>query len=723
MQLLTVPARPAMTPPIYAIKKVGDLDAGTIYLRKGAEVLTAKGVDIPFLYGERSTAFSEVDDIDVTVPSSLPPSPATIQEFVGRFASIERVITWLKTSRDPRLFLWGQGGSGKSTIAYECASLVAQAGSALVNRFGKKIDRVIYISGKATYLDPHSGKIKNISSRDFDNALDVFKAILVLSEWTAPEMIDEYSYDEALEELEQLFEIETQLIIIDDIDTLTTSNKDGGMEELFLTLSRAKSGTKVLYTQRGFPSFAPNAAVEVPGLNEAELRQFVTLCCKKFSVENPEEQDLLWISEHSEQRPLAIETIIGMRRITSSYGDAFRRWKENSSEARVYLFNREYQQLSKEDRGRHLLAALSTFGTAQSFATLRDVLKFSVEQLEDAISETRDMFLTVKPGSKRDGDQYSIGAATRLFIAETSQQLDRYASIEARVNHFKTQSQSIPPAFIPLINRAKHNVEAGNPSDAIALLTKTDLPPAFKEYPVVQALLGQAYATLTPPNVLDARACFESAYTLGYKNYQMYIAWLNLEKVNRTELLNGISICKRVVNNEGFDSRTRATFHKRLARYQVLRANEIDLTSPEESSALRSESVVNNASAFFLARSTQDPALLSYRERVEDSINILLRRSLKVDDFDSFFGLIERMMDLQSSIGEFSDAISGRISEILSRPLAHPRKVIAPLNRMIGKLRSSDSKNLTKDEKEKILTIATQTLNAVREKQKEPTSY
>jgi hypothetical protein len=160
----------------------------------------------------------------------------------------------------------------------------------------------------------------------------------------------------------------------------------------------------------------------------------------------------------------------------------------------------------------------------QSFATLRDILQYSPEQLQEAIAEARDMFLRISPGMAGNGDLYDIGAATSLFVNEMSSQLDRFSSIQARVQHFNSQSKVTPSAS------------------------------------------------------------FESAYTLGYRGYDMYIAWLNLERDNTTEITNRIAICERVLNSDGFDGRARATFRNRLARYQAIKLTKSNLRLPMRAS-------------------------------------------------------------------------------------------------------------------------------------------
>lgn len=686
-QVLIIPVRSAMTPPIYIKKQILEHSPGKIYLRKGSEVLEARGGDLAFLYSDRIGSLLGSNISDNAVPASLPPSPATIQEFVGRFRAIERIFDWITESRDPRLFLWGQGGSGKSTIAYEAASLIAESGRVLKNRSGNSIERVLYISGKATYLDPYSGKIKEVSKSDFKSALDIFKAILHLADWASLDEIESYNNDESIKAIEDLLDIESLFIIIDDIDTLTTANIDSGMEELLFILSRCKSGTKILYTLRNFPSFAPNAAIEVPGLDKEEFNQFVDLCCQKFSVEVPTGENKSKIEIQSEGRPLAIETMIGMRRITSSYTEAFQRWKDNSSEARDYLFNREYQQLSSDGRSKYLLAALSVFGSPQSFETLRNVLQFSAEQLQDAISETRDMFLTISSG-KNNGDIYSIGAATKLFILEISQQLDIYATIEARVNNFKSKLASCPAAYIPIMDRASRALQRNAAIDAVNILTKEDFPPAFREHPDIKALLGQAYSKIKPPKIHEARKCFESAFALGHRQHRMYIDWLELEKENGTEIINGIRICKKITEDEDFDQRTKATFYGRLARLQALRARDAQMSAPQEASILRRESTLSNIRAFVISKSIESKKFLSLREKAVESINITLRSALREDDFDSFFDLIEEILNENCDLNEFAETIAGRVSEIETRRPKKWRPILARIHRIDSGLRA-----------------------------------
>ena len=114
--LLVLPNSPSMQP-VQFRKSLGQYSADIIWVRQSHEVIEAEPRHIGLLYCR--THDPEEGSDDVSVEGGLPPSPATIKRFVGRVATIDNVFHWLKLSDEPRTFLYGKGGSGKTTIAYE----------------------------------------------------------------------------------------------------------------------------------------------------------------------------------------------------------------------------------------------------------------------------------------------------------------------------------------------------------------------------------------------------------------------------------------------------------------------------------------------------------------------------------------------------------------------------------------------------------------------------
>jgi hypothetical protein len=98
-------------------------------VRNNHEVVQATPRDYPVLFCRAGNPLDEATAIDVQ--GSLPPSPTTLKRFVGRLEVMDKLFDWLHSSDEPRNFLFGKGGSGKTSIAYEFAKLLRNSGGEL----------------------------------------------------------------------------------------------------------------------------------------------------------------------------------------------------------------------------------------------------------------------------------------------------------------------------------------------------------------------------------------------------------------------------------------------------------------------------------------------------------------------------------------------------------------------------------------------------------------
>lgn len=135
VDILLVPPKGASDRPARLKSAIGRYEPGTIWIRRSHEVLEAGPQDLTLLYGAESRS-SDVADSGGALLGYLPPRPATLKHFVGRMRQMDSLFDWLLRSDEPRMFLFGRGGSGKTTIAYEFANFVRSYGSHLVNDWG-----------------------------------------------------------------------------------------------------------------------------------------------------------------------------------------------------------------------------------------------------------------------------------------------------------------------------------------------------------------------------------------------------------------------------------------------------------------------------------------------------------------------------------------------------------------------------------------------------------
>ena len=569
VDVLLVPKRPGGTLPTRALKDFGRYRAGDIYIRQGHEVLRAEPRHVPKLYCRTSDDFSS--DEKPTV-GSLPPSPATVKQFVGRLKSLDALFSWLYTSDEPRTFLYGKGGSGKTTIAYEFARIVRTSAYKLPIYGGATIDQVVFLTAKERELSTVTSEIVDSRIKDFGTEEDLYRSILLLSDWSSEQDILTCSIDILKSELKSLLDNVTSLIVIDDIDTLTTKNMEGGFDFLYRTLCRCKSGSKILYTLRNAPTQSITNSIEVPGLEVGgEYEKFVEVCAQQFKVPSPDVhvRDVV-LSAISERRPLIIESIVGLRRHSSNYEQAIAIFRgSGGDDARNYIFRREWNILPQDNRARSLVYTMALLNKPVSLDELRSILAFDETGLRDALSAVSEIFLSVDHSS--DKTKFSLGPLTTAFAIEEGRKLDRAAMIVARVDAYRkafyprnpriTEWQLKVDRVIAMPDGADRERQL---QDLWSNLRDTSIEAKITEDPRFRAILGQVACSFNPPKLHEARENFKYCYSMGYE-FDIDIAklWFHKEYSSGIGLEQCIDICNEVIASKVYTSIDKAEFWTR----------------------------------------------------------------------------------------------------------------------------------------------------------------
>jgi len=170
---LMVMPRPQGVRP-YRLVKGTAYPTNIIWVRQGHEVQRADPRHIPILYCRSS----DQDDLQQELlAGSLPPNPRTLKKFVGRLEAFDLLFDWIFNSDEPRMFLWGKGGSGKTSIAYEFARVLRRYGRALKMFDGSGIDNVIFLTAKERKLDPVGGEQRAVDP-DFADERSLYAKLL-----------------------------------------------------------------------------------------------------------------------------------------------------------------------------------------------------------------------------------------------------------------------------------------------------------------------------------------------------------------------------------------------------------------------------------------------------------------------------------------------------------------------------------------------------------------
>ena len=262
---------------------------GVIWFRQDNEVVPAEPRHVPVLYLGASQSDRELE-LPVML-GQIPPNPATLKKFIGRLEVLDKLFHWLFSSDEPRLYLWGKGGSGKTAIAYEFARQIRKYGGN-VNRIGDEpgeLDSVIFVSAKEKALDVASATVQASDIADFVDERSLYLAILTAGGWTdSPSDLVNLDIHDLKKYLMEFFRLSCCLLVIDDIDTLSTKGIETGSDFLFKAVSKSGKNSKLLYTMRNLPTASIGNALEVPGLKKGEeLQQFVNACVMQYKVQAP----------------------------------------------------------------------------------------------------------------------------------------------------------------------------------------------------------------------------------------------------------------------------------------------------------------------------------------------------------------------------------------------------------------------------------------------------
>lgn len=579
IDVVLIPKRGMASTPIQFLEKVGDYRPGIIWVRTGHEVLEAQSKDLPILYSARDTFGGRLSDEEVAITAAIPPSSATIREFVGRTAVIDKLYSWLFNDDEPRKFLFGRGGSGKSTVAHQFAKLIAASGGNIPTQTGRAIDLVVFLTAKKISLEPISRRMFADAGYDFENAESLFRAILFLAGWTTAEKIDEISGVELRRELASMLDTVQVFLVIDDVDTLTTSGVDAGIDELYKIIVRSRAGGKVLYTLRNAPSHSIANSIEVPGLErQSEFPSFVTACCEQFRITHKNTAiQLEEIATVTERRPLAIEIVLGLLR-TAGFDEAIKMYQgKEGEEARRYLFQREYSALPFDNRARHFLAAICLFGRPVKASELEHVLQFSAEQINDCVVQTLEMFLLSDRGD--DGTiSFSLGSATKAFITDVSKSLSFYGKIKANIQFAKSPFLAINPQLNKIEFEVRKVLDEGAEGVKTGFRLLDELPkvPEITQHPTFNLLKGRLFLRCMPPRLEDAREALRLAITNGSKDIMGARDWYWGEVRSGFAMQEAIKVCNLVLNSKQFSEASKAEFlgkrgevHNRIANSEM----------------------------------------------------------------------------------------------------------------------------------------------------------
>ena len=463
---------------------------------------------------------SEVADYRRQLEASTLPSRETVApNFVGRRTELEELTNWLN---DPYSRVWllaGDGGKGKSAIAYEFAIETLENPPS-------NLEIVIWLSAKARRFV--AGQFVDVEIPDFEDlnsALD-----WVLRAYGAPSFEHQDIKDKEEECRNYLSQLPA-LIILDDVDSLEGQNLESAMSYFLYRTPAAKS--KVLLTSRRVPLGMEHTQVKGFDLGSSDGIEFVKSRLNMFGLDqeqfpNATTNNILQACDGS---PLFVQDLLRLCKVGEKPDSAIDKWKSVGGEsARRYALEREFEMLSAS--AKKVLLTCALYEGPASLPEIQVAADLPESDCHDALLDLQNLFLVPRPHLVEGVPRFALNVNTRQLVIDVLGQSNLAARISSAIKVVTGQAQVTPAhrqRVGQYIRQAVTQVKLNEHASAEeSLLEALSLYPENSD---LHGYLGWVYKAWNPnPRYTDARKQFTRAAELKSFKEDTYRHWWDIER-------------------------------------------------------------------------------------------------------------------------------------------------------------------------------------------------
>jgi tetratricopeptide (TPR) repeat protein len=448
----------------------------------------------------------------------LPPRESIVFEFIGRDRELKELRDWFSDPASRRWALAGEGGKGKSSLAY-CFALEIKLSAP------QPYQTVLWLSAKKKQFV--EGITVEISKPDFYDLDSALAALLTHYGW-----LDEITFpvDSKRKRVLELLSEFPALVVIDDVDSLDSQNEN--VIEFF-SLDVPATRSKVLFTSRRTIFGLGGTTTHVTGFSDEDAGKFILSRCELMELDpTPYDKHLIKrIVKTTEGSPLYIEELMRLTATIHSVNETIKQWEERGGrEARKYALGRECELLSTD--ARNVLFAACICSGAVSFSEIEAVTGFAPQLVTTALQELQKLFLVPKPRLIEGEQRFEVNINTRALVRDVYGTSDQYRRM---VQAYKTISKGVrhdgAGELGAIIRQAMFFLRAGRHEDAENLLLKAS--ERYQSNPSLMGILGLVYKAWSPPRLTDAREKFRRAWQLKCARLDTYDHWCKMETRER----------------------------------------------------------------------------------------------------------------------------------------------------------------------------------------------
>jgi hypothetical protein len=197
-------------------------------------------------------------------------------KFVGRVDVLTKLWAWLNDEFQYAQLIAGEGGKGKTSVAYEFATQVAYQAP-------HGIQRIIWLTAKKEQFSGIENTWRAMPHTDFDNFRSMLAAVGRNLGYTDDELANA-TEPELRRMVRSEIGIQPTLFVLDDIDSLVPDDQRRALE---FAQQAGSYDVRFLLTTRSNASYSSSIAVTLGGLAGQDYADLVAVLEERYSVNLP----------------------------------------------------------------------------------------------------------------------------------------------------------------------------------------------------------------------------------------------------------------------------------------------------------------------------------------------------------------------------------------------------------------------------------------------------
>lgn len=423
--VLHIPKRPPAVSPVFFGKNGPEKEKGqpiftkdTAYIRMLDSCIPVSSKEhLQFIFGERTNPF--LWDIDnplhltkrsIIVEHNLPDRNFICPQFIGRDQIIQELWKWLGDEFANVKVLAGDGGKGKTSIAYEFAEEVCR-----IRPFD--IQKVVWLTAKSKQFVGFVNEFVNVPQTHYDDSESLLKVLC--SELA---ILDKEIANASISMLRKLIKNALSLIpcliVIDDVDS-TELDEQRRISEIAMQFPGSQA--RFLLTTRMNLSSSRAMCIPIGGFDKDDYREYVKCKLDEFGCGELIAKKVELMHRVTDGSPLFTDSLLRLYRLGMPIDNAIKKWQgQLGSEVRKAALQREIEKLTPESR--RILLACSYMGDT-SLTELKQATGYDNERMQLCINELSSLFLISARKIIEKESRFTISNNTARLVLENKEML------------------------------------------------------------------------------------------------------------------------------------------------------------------------------------------------------------------------------------------------------------------------------------------------------------